>query len=81
MMIVLIASALIVIILLGLVARFVFNKMRADKARAEQIKITQANLNKGQIRVIPKSRNFNQDPDNDKIMQEENPSGEEIYEE
>jgi len=30
MMIVLIASALIVILLLGLVARFVYNKMRAD---------------------------------------------------
>lgn len=30
MMIVLIASALVVILLLGLVARFVFNKMRAD---------------------------------------------------
>ena len=43
-------------------------------------------MNKGQIRVIPKSKEFNggyvqQDPDSpDKIMPDQ-PSGEEIYEE
>jgi len=42
-------------------------------------------LNKGQIKVIPNSKEFNggynqQDPDSDKIISDQ-PSGEEVYEE
>lgn len=54
-----IAVSVLVIIILLLSIRFLYNKMRSEKARAEQIKNTQKNLHKdGQIRVIPRGQGF-----------------------
>lgn len=59
MLIIIIGSSSVVLLLLGLLARFFWNKMREQKARAEQIKNTQQNLNKGKIQVMPKRGEFN----------------------
>lgn len=59
LMIIIIASSTVVLLLLGLLARFFWNKMREQKARAEQIKATQKNLNRGKIQVLPKRGDFN----------------------
>lgn len=53
-----IAGSVIGLIFLGLLARYFWNKMRAETARAEQIKNTQKNLNRGEIKVIPKRGGF-----------------------
>lgn len=55
--IVIFAVGIIIMIFLVLLARFLYNKMRREKARAEEIRITQQNLNRnGQIKVIPRDK-------------------------
>lgn len=57
--IIVVAASFVVLLLLGFLARFFWNKMREQKARAEQIKTTQKNLNQGKITVLPKRGEFN----------------------
>jgi len=58
-MIIIIAASFLVLILLGLGARYLHNRMRAEAAKAEQIKNTQKKLNqKGEIKVIPREKAF-----------------------
>lgn len=76
------AAGLIVLIVIGLIIRFILNRMRAEKARAEHIKRTQANFNKDGIKVIPAKRNQvdNKEPANVDPGLAEQPSME-IFEE
>jgi hypothetical protein len=58
-MIVIIAAGALILLLLLLFARFLHNKLRAEKARAEQIRATQQNLNRaGPVRVVPRAKAF-----------------------
>lgn len=58
-LIVVVAAGALVLLFLLLLARYLHNKLRAEKARAEQIRVTQQNLNaSGPIRVVPRGKNF-----------------------
>lgn len=88
-----IAGSVIGLLLLGLLARYFWNKMRAETARAEQIRTTQKNLNRGEIKVIPKRGGAFEPNDSNKVGTDgikqpngpqgtnEEPSLGEIYEE
>jgi len=59
MVIIIIAVSALLLIALILGARYLYNKMRIEKAKAEEIKNTQKNLHKkGQIRVIPRGKGY-----------------------
>lgn len=60
-LIIIASGGLIALIIIGLIIRFITNKMRAEKVRAAQIKLTQANLNSNKIKVLPKMNQIDQD--------------------
>lgn len=58
MIIVIIAVIALFIVVLVLGVRFIYNRLREEKAQAELIKQTQKNLNKdANIKVIPRENN------------------------
>lgn len=57
--IIVIAVSILLVLVLLAGARYLYNRMRSEKAKAEQIKNTQKNLHRdGQIRVIPRGKGF-----------------------
>jgi hypothetical protein len=58
-LIVVVAAGALVLLFLLLLARYLHNNLRAEKARAEQIRVTQQNLNAaGPIRVVPRGKSY-----------------------
>lgn len=71
-MIVIIACAAVVVLVLVLIARFFWRKLRVEQERAEAIRKTQANLGKMKTKAMPIGGEFNPDPNanlNDKTAQ------------
>jgi len=64
-LIIVIAAGVLVLLFLLFIARFLHNKLRIEKLRAEEIRITQQNLNSAaangtKIKVVPRGKNFQQ---------------------